>query len=78
MIQFRKIYYRTYEISRHGIIRRVAPAPSTYPGRILKPYRPGSGTQEYVKLSRAGTAHQYPLRTLIERAWGKGKESKHD
>ena len=60
-----------YEISQDGQVRRISAGPSTYAGKILKPYFDKSQTDEWVSLSYQGRIEHWPVPLLLQEAWGK-------
>lgn len=73
-------YEGIYDVSSAGRIRRVAPGPGTWPGRILKAYVSGWGYL-WVSLSRQGQQRFHSVHRLVASAFigvpGRGDEVNH-
>lgn len=65
-----------YEISQHGVVRRIAPGPSTHAGKVLKTFY-SKGYEEYVSLSYQGRIEHYSIRALITETWEGDAASLH-
>ncbi len=57
-----------YEISQHGVVRRIAPGPSTHAGKVLKTFY-SKGYEEYVSLSYQGKIEHYSIHQLMDETW---------
>ncbi len=63
-----------YEISQHGVVRRIAPGPSTHAGKVLKTFY-SKGYEEYVSLSYQGKTEHYSIHQLMDETWrGDGRD----
>ena len=66
-----------YEISRAGVVRRLASGPSTRAGKVLKPFYDKSRIERYVTLSYQGRIEHYSIRALITETWEGDAASLH-
>jgi hypothetical protein len=71
-------YEGVYQVSDYGRVRRAAPGPGTWPGRVLKPGRAGRGYLT-VDLSLDGRIERmYVHRLVAEAFFGPAPSPKHE